>query len=292
VIHVREARVPMLILFSVFIAIAFFFIYVLIGWNILISFTESRGLSISMNFVGFEQYFKAFRDPVFWTSLRNNLILIAVFIPSCILLGLLLAVMLDIVGGRLEGIFRTIFLAPFALSFVVTASMWAWMYNYSYGVINTLLKATGLSTAVNWLGDPNIAIYSIIIALIWQFSGYASLVILAGIKSIPVSQINAARIDGASTINLYLKIIIPQIKPWIFSVFVVLMVFTLKAFDLIFVLTNGGPGVSTYVLALLMYRRAFFETDFPYGAALASILFILAMGVVIPYLWRSMRRGE
>jgi len=289
---VREARVPMLILFSIFTAMAFFFIYVLIGWNFLISFTESRGLSISMNFVGFEQYFKAFRDPVFWTSLRNNLILIAVFIPSCILLGLLLAVMLDIVGGRLEGVFRTIFLAPFALSFVVTASMWAWMYNYSYGVINTLLKATGLSTVINWLGDPNIAIYSIIIALIWQFSGYASLVILAGIKSIPVSQINAARIDGASTINLYLKIIIPQIKPWIFSVFVVLMVFTLKAFDLIFVLTNGGPGVSTYVLALLMYRRAFFETDFPYGAALASILFILAMGVVIPYLWRSMRRGE
>jgi glucose/mannose transport system permease protein len=124
----------------------------------------------------------------------------------------------------------------------------------------------------------------VILALIWQFSGYTALLFSAGIKSVPVEQIEAAKVDGASTAQLYLRVVIPQLKPWALSAFVVLMVFALKAFDFIYVLTNGGPGISTYVLALLMYRRAFFETDFPYGASLATILLLMVVSVVVPYL--------
>ncbi|MEM2578756.1 MAG: sugar ABC transporter permease [Desulfurococcaceae archaeon] len=288
-----HGSLPLTIVFIASLATAFFFIYGLIGWNILLSFTKSMGLITSYELTGLTQYVKAGSDPVFQISLKNNLMLIVLFIPGSIGLGLLLAVLLDLVGGRGETLYRTIYLLPFSLSFVTTASMWAWMYNYSYGVVNTLLTALlGRALQINWLGDPNIALYSVILALIWQFSGYTALVFLAGIKSIPESQINAARIDGASAFQLYTRIVIPQLKPWILSAFVVLMVFALKAFDFIYVLTNGGPGVSTYVLALLMFRRAFFETDFPYGAALATILFTMVISVVVPYLLLSSRKGE
>jgi glucose/mannose transport system permease protein len=277
------------LLFLLFISLAFFFVYTLIGWNVLLSFTESRGLSITYQFAGLEQYYKAVNDPVFYTSLKNNALLIILFIPGTMGIGLMLAVLMNAVSSRLEGFFRTVFLMPFSLSFVVTAAMWAWMFNYSFGVLNSILS-TLLGLRVNWLGDPGLALYSVILALVWQFSGYTALIFLAGIKSIPVSQLEAAMVDGASSLQVYGSIILPQLKPWFLSSFVVLMVFALKAFDFIFVLTNGGPGVSTYVLALLMYRRAFFETDFPYGAALATILLLVVVAVVAPYLAFSLRK--
>jgi glucose/mannose transport system permease protein len=270
--------------FAAFVAVAYFFVYGLIGWNVLISFTESRGLVISYSFAGLQQYEKAVKDPVFYVALKNNALLILLFIPGSIGLGLLMAILMDILGGKLESALRTLFLMPFSLSFVVTAAMWAWMYNYTFGVANTLLSAIFGGLRVNWLGDSNLAIYSVILALIWQFSGYTALLFSAGIKSVPVEQIEAAKVDGASTAQLYLRVVIPQLKPWALSAFVVLMVFALKAFDFIYVLTNGGPGISTYVLALLMYRRAFFETDFPYGASLATILLLMVVSVVVPYL--------
>lgn len=276
--------------FAVFIAVAFFFVYGLIGWNVLLSFTESRGLIISYEFAGLQQYEKAIKDPVLYVALRNNALLISLFIPGSICLGLILAMLLDVMGGKVESALRTLFLLPFSLSFVVTAAMWAWMYNYTFGVANTLLSMLLRGIRVNWLGDPGIAMFSIILALMWQFSGYTALLFSAGIKSIPAEQLEAAKVDGASTLQIYLHVIIPQLKPWILSAFVVLMVFALKAFDFIYVLTNGGPGVSTYVLALLMYRRAFFETDFPYGAALATILLLIVIAVVVPYLVSSLRR--
>ena len=284
-----SGRSVMTLLFVIFTSLAFFFVYALIGWNILLSFTKSSGLSITYEFAGLQQYLKAINDPVFYTSLRNNALLIILFIPGTMGIGLLLAMLMNMISDRFEGIFRTVFLLPFSLSFVVTAAMWAWMYNYSFGVLNSALS-TITGVRINWLGDPGIALYSVTIALIWQFSGYTALIFLAGIKSIPEAQLEAAKVDGASTLQVYGSIILPQLKPWFLSSFVVLMVFALKAFDFIFVLTNGGPGVSTYVLALLMYRRAFFETDFPYGAALATILLLVVVAVVAPYLIVSLRK--
>uniref|UniRef100_A0A7C4B9S4 Sugar ABC transporter permease n=1 Tax=Thermofilum pendens TaxID=2269 RepID=A0A7C4B9S4_THEPE len=277
------------LLFLVFVATAFFFIYALIGWNALLSFTKSRGLAITYELAGLEQYRKAAEDPVFYVSIRNNALLILLFIPGSMAVGLLLAILMNTVSERLESAFRMVFLLPFSLSFVVTGAMWAWMYNYTFGVANSLLSLLA-GIRVNWLGDPDLALYSIILALIWQFSGYTALVFLAGIKSVPVEQLEAARVDGATTLQVYRFVILPQLRPWFLSSFVVLMVFALKAFDFIYVLTNGGPGVSTYVLALLMYRRAFFETDFPYGAALATILLAMVVSVVAPYLAASLRK--
>jgi glucose/mannose transport system permease protein len=167
------------------------------------------------------------------------------------------------------------------------------MYNPSIGVMNSLLEKIGLGFLESgWVTDSSIAMYSIILALIWQFSGYTMLVFLAGIRSIPESQIMAARVDGASSVKIYRRIVIPQLKLSALAAFVVLMVFALKAFDFIFILTAGGPGYSTYVLPLMMYRETFSMTHFAYGAAIATLLFAVVMVVVVPYLYVSSRRRK
>ncbi|NJE08141.1 sugar ABC transporter permease [Thermococcus sp. M39] len=267
------------------------FVYVAVLWNIYISLTDWRGLLPSYRFVGLLQYKQLFHDPVFWTSLKNNILLLLLFVPGSILMGLLLAIMLDR-KIKFEGGFRTIYTLPFALSFVVTATLWAWMYDPSSGVLNTLFEKLHLEFLESrWITDPNIAMYCIIIALIWQFSGYTMIIYLAGIRSIPIDHYEAAVIDGASTWQVYRYVVIPQLVKPTLSAFVVLMVFSLKAFDFIWVLTRGGPGTSTFILAIQMYKETFAKTNFAYGAAIATILLLMALAVVLPYLYWSYR-GE
>jgi glucose/mannose transport system permease protein len=287
----KEGTVALLVLLPS-IALVGYFVYASIGWNVLVSFTNWDHLKPSYTIIGFKQYVSLFQDPVFWLSLENNLILILLFVPSSIALGLLLAVLLDN-KVRGEGGFRTIYLLPFALSFVITGSLWAWMYNPTNGVINTLLRDVGLGFwTPMWAGDSSLAMYCIVIALIWQFSGYTMLLFLAGIKSIPESQVMAAEVDGARGFRLYGRIIIPQLKSSVLATFVIMMVFALKAFDFIYVLTGGGPGRSTYVLAYEMYETTFALDHWAYGAAIATVLFIIVMIIVVPYLYLSSRRRE
>ena len=274
------------------IALVGYFVYASIGWNILVSFTNWNQLKPSYTIIGFSQYAALFQDPIFWTSLENNLILILLFVPSSICLGLFLAILLDN-KVRGEGIFRTIYLLPFALSFVITGSLWTWMYDSSNGVINTLLRGIGLSSwTPMWIGDPSIAMYCVVLGLVWQFSGYTMLLFLAGIRSIPESQVMAAEVDGARGFRLYSRIIIPQLKSSTLATFVILMVFALKAFDFIYILTGGKPGYSTFVLALMMYQDTFSSDHWAYGAAIATVLFLIVMVIVVPYLYLSSRRKE
>jgi glucose/mannose transport system permease protein len=274
------------------IALVGYFVYACIGWNVLVSLTNWDHLKPSYEIIGFGQYSALFKDPIFWTSLENNLILIFLFVPSSIGLGLFLAILLDN-KVRGEGIFRTIYLLPFALSFVITGSLWKWMYDSSNGVINTLLRGIGLGFwTPMWVGDSSIAMYCVVLGLVWQFSGYTMLLFLAGIRSIPESQVMAAEIDGARGFRLYRRIIIPQLKSSTLATFVILMVFSLKAFDFIYILTGGKPGYSTFVLALMMYQDTFSSDHYAYGAAIATVLFLIVMVIVVPYLYLSSRRRE
>lgn len=290
--QLTKDRVNTLLIFLPSLILVGYFVYASIGWNAIVSLSDWKGLRPSYNIVGVDQYVSLSQDPLFWISLENNLLLIALFVPGSLLLGLFLAILLN-AKVRAENALRTIYLLPFALSFVITATLWAWMYNPSIGVINTLFETVGLRFLTSgWSTDSSIAMYSIILALVWQFSGYTMLVFLAGIRSIPESQIMAARVDGASNLSLYRRIIIPQLKFPVLAAFVVLMVFALKAFDFIFILTGGGPGYSTYVLPLMMYRETFSMTHFAYGAAIATLLFVIVMIVVVPYLYITSRRGK
>jgi glucose/mannose transport system permease protein len=288
----KENVIALLILIPSILLVGYF-VYVSIGWNVVVSLSNWKGLEPSYTIIGFNRYAELFYDPVFWISLKNNILLILLFVPSSILLGLFLSILLDM-KVRGEGVFRTVYLLPFALSFVITASLWAWMYDPTVGVINILLDRVGLGLLKSgWVTDSSIAMYCVILALTWQFSGYTMLIFLAGIRSIPESQVMAAEVDGAYGFNLYRRIIIPQLKSSTLAAFVILMVFALKGFDFIYVLTGGGPGGwSTFVLPLEMFRETFTMTHFAYGAAIATVLFVIVMVVVVPYLYLSFRRRE
>jgi glucose/mannose transport system permease protein len=233
-----------------------------------------------------------FSDPVFWESFRNTLIFMVVFIPLSLVIGLILAILIY-QKVRVEGAFRVVYLLPYALSFVVTAFLWKWMF-VNDGVINTLLDLTGLGFLKNdWINDPHIALFSVSFALIWQFSGYIMIIFLAAMRSVPETHIMAAQADGASGFKLYTRVILPQIKTSTFTAFVILMVFALKAFDFIWILTNeGGPGYATTILPIMMYRKAFKSNQFAYSAAIATTLLVFVLCIVIPYLYITYRKRE
>ncbi|PIU59630.1 ABC transporter permease [Candidatus Bathyarchaeota archaeon CG07_land_8_20_14_0_80_47_9] len=287
----KESVIAILVLLPSVLLVGYF-VYASIGWNVVVSLSNWEGLQPSYSIVGFRRYADLLYDSVFWISLKNNLLLILLFVPSSILLGLFLAILLD-VKVRAEGVFRTVYLLPFALSFVIIASLWAWMYDPEVGVLNILLENVGLGFLKSgWVTDSSIAMYCVILALTWQFSGYTMLVFLAGLRSIPESQVMAAEVDGAYGFSLYRRIMIPQLKSSVLAVFVILMVFALKGFDFIYILTGGGPGYSTFVLPLEMFRETFSMTHFAYGAAIATVLFVIVMLIVVPYLYMSSRRRE
>lgn len=269
-----------------------YFVYIGILWDVLVSVSDWKGLKASYNIKGLDEYFKLLNDRVFITSLTNNIFIIIFFVPLTLLVGLFLAILMD-QKVRNEGIFRTIFLLPFTLSFVITGILWRWMFNLNEGVINLLFQRIGLGfIKIAWIDDPNMVKISIVLALTWQFAGYIMLIFLAGIRSIPESQIHAAMLDGASGFYLYRKIIIPQVKASTTTAFVILMVFALKSFDFIWILTQGGPGYSSEILALTMYIDTFGKSQFATGSAIATILFISAMLIVVPYLYRSYRKTD
>jgi glucose/mannose transport system permease protein len=143
-----------------------------------------------------------------------------------------------------------------------------------------------------WLSDPQWKMAAVIFALMWQFSGYAMVIYLAGLRAIPDDQYEAARIDGASSLRMYWKVIIPQLRASTMSAAVVLMVFALKAFDFLFVMFGTQPGPSVDILAMMMYREAFSVTNWAYASAIATVLFLLAILVIGPYLGVQYRRGD
>ena len=284
----RDKLIIRLIFITCCVLVAYF-VYFFIVWNIIVSMTDWQGLIQTNNFVGFENYLRMLDDPIFWTSLTNNLVFMLVFIPLSIVIGLFLAILLD-QKIRKESVFRTIYLLPYALSFIVTAYLWQWMF-VEDGVINFILDLFGLGyLKMSWLSDPDIALFSVSFALVWQFSGYVMLIFLAAIRTVPQSHIMAAQIDGASGFKLYTRVIIPQIKTSTFTAFVILMIFSLKAFDFIWILTDGGPGYATTILPITVFREAFKKNQFAYSSAIATTLLLIIMVIVIPYLYITYKK--
>lgn len=268
------------------------FIYGAIVWNLVISLTDFQGFGTpSYGELDAEQYIRAINDPSLLAAARNTFALLVAFTVLCLVVGLVLAILLD-QEIRFRGTIRLIYLFPFSLSFIVTAQVWLWLYNYSNGLVNTTIRAVGLPTP-HWIGDPGVVLAAIIIALVWQFSGYAMVVYLAGLRSIPTAHFEAAKVDGASTASIYRRIILPQLSASTVSASVVLMVFALKAFDFLYALFGSyQPQKGADILATKMVREAFRSQEWAYGAAIAIILFLLAMSVISPYLYSQYRKGE
>jgi glucose/mannose transport system permease protein len=269
------------------------FVYGAVVWNFLISLTDYQRFANAPDYsnLDLEMYARALADSGFIDATVNTFVLLITFTALTLAVGLLLAILIDR-GIRFENTFRTIYLLPMSLSFVVTAQFWLWIYNFNNGIANRVIGVFGLGP-ISWLGNQDIVLWAVIFALMWQFSGYAMVVYLAGLRAIPDEHYEAAKVDGARTLKMYWRVIIPQLKGATISAAVVLMVFGMKAFDFLYSLVGGyRPPNGADILATKMVREAYSNLNWAYGAAIAIVLFALALAVIGPYLVYEYRRDN
>ena len=277
---------PKMVLAPTFLA-SLVFVYGFILWTAWISFTKSRLLP-KYDLVGFYQYFKLFTNERWWVASQNLLIFGGLFIVFCIILGLLIAILLD-QRIRVEGALRTVYLYPMALSFIVTGTAWKWILNPGLG-LERLVRQMGFETfTFDWLVNSEMSIYTVVIAGVWQSTGFVMALFLAGLRGIDDEIINAAQVDGASLPRIYWRIIIPSLRPVFFSAIIILSHIAIKSFDLVVVLTRGGPGYSSDLPATFMYAFAFTRNQLGFGAASAMVMFGAVMAIIIPYLYSELR---
>ena len=260
-----EAWLPRVVVAPAFV-LGFAFIYGLMIWNGVLSVTASRMLPNYDEFVGIEQYTRLWESDRWWVALKNLGIFSFLYVGGSIAIGLLLAVLLD-QKVRAEGAIRTIYLYPMALSFIVTGTAWKWMLNPSLGLEKLMHDLGWASFTFDWLVRGDTAIYCVVIAGIWQSAGFAMALFLAGLRGIDDSIIKAAQIDGASLPRIYWRIILPVLRPVVFSTVMVLSHLSIKSYDLVMALTAGGPGYATDVPATFMYVMSFTRGQIGLGAA-------------------------
>jgi glucose/mannose transport system permease protein len=290
----RDKLMPILFIMPSVITVGVF-VYGFISWTGFISFTKWNDVLPNYTLVGFENYRKLFANMRFQIDLRNTLVFTVIFVISCLVIGLLLAIFLD-QNIKSEGIFRNLFLLPMAISFVVSGVIWRWLFNPgsiqlgNIGV-NQLFEKLGLNfLTCGWYTDPKIGIIAVAIAAIWQFSGYTMALYLAGLRGIPVELREASAIDGADKWQIFYYIIFPLLKPITFGAIIILGHISLKIFDLVVAMTGSGPAFSCDVPALFMYDTTFRGNHFAQGASIAIILLLLISLLIIPYLISTFRK--
>lgn len=277
---------PKLVL-SPTLAASLVFVYGFIAWTGWLSFTESR-LMPRFEWAGFVQYQALFENERWWTAAANLGIFGSLFILICLLVGLLMAVLLD-QKIRAEGALRTIYLYPMALSFVVTGTAWKWMLNPDMGLQKVMNDFGFADFTFDWLVNPDMSIYTVVIAGVWQSSGFVMALFLAGLRGIDDSIIKAAQVDGASLPTIYRRILIPSLRPVFFSVLLILSHIAIKSFDLVMALTGGGPGTSSDVPAIFMYQFAFTRGQLGQGAASAMMMLFTIVAVLVPLMYMETR---
>ncbi len=280
---------PKLVL-SPSLALMLVFVYGFIIFSVYLSFTDSRLLP-SFGWVGLENYSKLWRLSHWETSITNMGIFAFLYIGICTFLGLGLAIFLD-QKIRGEGFIRTIYLYPMALSFIVTGTAWKWFLDPGIGLENVMQSWGWTSFEFDWIKDSNFAIYTVVLAAVWQTSGFVMAMFLAGLRGIDNEILKAAQMDGASNWNLYRRIIIPQLRPAFLSAFVILSHLAIKTFDLVIALTGGGPGRATELPATFMYSYTFSRNQMGIGAASATIMLMVIAAIMVPYLYAELREKK
>jgi raffinose/stachyose/melibiose transport system permease protein len=262
--------------------LSFALIYYCIICTVGTSFTDWNGMSKEMNFVGLKNYTKMLHDKTFWTAVANNVIFFfgTVFIQAA--LGFLLAVLLK---NRLPGsnLFKAIYFMPIAMATSIITAIFRILMDPTNGALNTFLRAAGLNAfAVSWLGDPRYALLSVIIVNIFQWMGFSMIIYYAGLMSLPDDVYEAARIDGAGFWRTTLSITFPMVKGTTNVLIILGIVGSLKTFDIVKLLTGGGPGRSSTVLNTYLYEKAF--KDFNAGGAASIGVAILMIAVIMSFL--------
>lgn len=278
------------------------FVYGFIGWTGYVSMSNWNSLVPDFSFAGLKNYLFLFQDFRFQADLRNTVFFTILFIGLVIVIGLGLAILID---QKLKGesIFRNIFLFPMALSFIVTGVVWQWLLNPSTG-FNRFLSVFGIQP--KWYTDTTIlagfkwgsiefglpvAIIAVVIAAVWQMTGFSLAMYLAGLRGIPDELREAARMDGASEFQVYRKVILPILMPITVSVVIIMAHISLKIFDLIYAMTGSGANFVTDVPGVYMFETTFRGNYYANGAAIAIIMLLLVAIFIVPYLWNS-RKGD
>lgn len=281
-----ERHIPKMVLAPSFVAILIF-VYGFIAWTAWVSLTRSRLLP-KYEIKGFIQYERLFAAPRWDTAMENLFVFGALFIGISMLLGLMLAILLD-QRIRVEGALRTIYLYPMALSMIVTGTAWKWIMNPGLG-LEALVRGWGFeSFSFDWVINPDKAIYAVVIAAVWQASGFVMALFLAGLRSVDGEIIKAAQVDGIPTWRIYSAIILPSMAPIFLSAFIVLAHLAIKSFDLVIALTGGGPGYATDLPATYMYAMAFSRGDLGQAASSAMVMMGVVFAIVVPYLYSELR---
>ncbi len=285
-----DMALAVLVLLPSILAVAVF-IYGFIGWTFYISTVDWKSSVPDYTFVGLDNWMRTFNDRRFQMDMRNLVIYAIGFMSQCIVFGFILAVLLDqkIKG---EALFRTLFIFPFAVSGIVTGVAWQWLMQPSSG-INLLFEKIGMGWfRPAWYSDLEYGMWAVTIAASWQFTGYVMALYLAGLRGIPYELREAAAIDGAGTWSIYRFIIIPLLMPVTFTAFVLTGMNSIRVFDLVSALGGSGAGNSTDTLALNMFQTTFGAYRFSLGATIGSVMMILAIFLVVPYLMSMQREGE
>ncbi|WP_083676530.1 sugar ABC transporter permease [Paenibacillus sp. FSL H8-0548] len=247
----------------------------------IISFTDWNfiaGLK-SINFIGFANYIKMFSDENFLRSLANNFLLIFV-IPVSLFISLILAVLIN-KATYFKSFFKVIYFMPFISSFVAVAVLWRVLFHPTSGPINSFLMSIGINHPPAWLADPNFSLLSVMIIMVWAGIGFEMIIFMAGLQNIPSDLYEAADIDGASKIRQFFTVTIPLLSPTTFFLLITGIVGSFKVFDLIMILTNGGPAGSTSVIVFYLYEVAFIQLKSGYASAIGIALLLLILAITV-----------
>jgi glucose/mannose transport system permease protein len=288
----KEKRYALLMVLPSIIAVGIF-VYGFIGWTTRVSFSAWRGMSPDYTFVGFKNYINLFVNNLrFQIDIKNTLIFTLVFVLGCLIIGLLSALLLD-QGLKGESFFRSLFIFPMAISYIVTGVVWRWLMNPASGSrmsgLNLLFDKLGLDFLINsWTSTPTWGIAFLAIPAIWQLSGYTMAMYLAGLRAIPDELREAARVDGASELNIFRYIVMPLLRPVTLSAMVILGHMSLKTFDL--VIATVGKQLVLDMPSVHMWQITFDGLQYGTGAAISILLLIFTAILIIPYLFFSLRK--
>ncbi len=271
-------------------AVILWFVYGFVLWTFYISLTKSKMLP-RYEFWGIDQYFRLWSNPRWFNAVENLLIFTVLFVAICLLIGIILSILLD-QKIRAEGFLRTVYLYPMALSFIVTGTAWKWMLNPSMGIEKVFTDWGFTNFTFDWLVNREMSIYTIVIAAVWQSSGFIMALFLAGLRSVDDEIVKAAKIDGASLYSIYITIILPMMRPVFMSSIVILLHISIKSYDLVIALTAGGPGISSDMPAVFMTQMAFHRSEIGLASASAVMMFLTVLAIVVPYLYSELRRQD
>lgn len=259
-------------------------------WTVRLSFTSSRLLP-KLDFVGLGQYERLLGNPRFLTSVENIVLFGFLFILACLVLGFLLAVFID-QRIRGEAVFRTIFLYPYSMSFIVTGLIWQWILNPTLGIEDTLHKLGLTGISIDWAVNRSTVIYALVLAAVWHGAGLVMAILLAGLRGIDADLWKAARVDGIPTWRVYTSIVLPLLGPMIVTAVVLLAISVARLYDLVVAMTGGGPGIASDVPAKFVMDHLFERSNIGLATSAATMMLVTVAIVLAPWVYARYVRPD